>query len=168
MVVSMQTNNLSSLSPRVTVFDASGHGLAQAVNSNMYGSTATVTISNVSPGQVYYIRLISGNTGPGSVGAYGLLVNFGSQAQAPIPGLVTVVPEQQDQGGGSSGLEAQPDDFWLNLLGDSQSLDEATDGALDTSGTIQVGSIVGQGDALMSGIRAFSRGHRHRHHRPLQ
>ncbi|MGO9466390.1 MAG: hypothetical protein ACLQVF_19795, partial [Isosphaeraceae bacterium] len=38
--------------------------------------------------------------GPGPIGGYGLLVNFGNQYQAPIQPPNTVVPQQPDQGGG--------------------------------------------------------------------
>src|SRR5262249_41084110 len=81
MTVSMQTTALSSLAPRVTVYNSSGQGLAQDVNTNGYNSTAVVRISNVTPGQVYYIRAAAANAGAGSVGSYGLLINFGSKTQ---------------------------------------------------------------------------------------
>src|SRR5262249_13446579 len=98
MTVTMQASNFSSLAPRVTVFNASGQGLAQAIDTNC-GGKATLSISNGSPGQVYYVRAIAGMTGPGSVGAYGLQVNFGSKVQAPIPGLITIVASRPDQPG---------------------------------------------------------------------
>ena len=104
MVVTMQANNLSSLSPKVTIFDGGQRGLATATNPNSYGGNATVTISGVSPGQVYYIRASAADGGPSNIGAFGLLVNFGSNYQAPIAPPNTVVYAQPDQGSGSSGF----------------------------------------------------------------
>jgi hypothetical protein len=74
---------------------------------NSYGATATYTVNNVRPGQVYYIAATAAdlsNNVPGSNGAYGLLVNFGSQPQAPIAPPNTVVLSQPDQGVGSQGF----------------------------------------------------------------
>jgi hypothetical protein len=104
MIVTMQSSNLSSLCPRLAVFNGQVQGLGQAIAPNTYGATVSYTVNNVSPGQVYYIRASAANTGPGSDGAFGLLVNFGSQPQAPIPPPNTVVPSQPDQGGGTANL----------------------------------------------------------------
>lgn len=156
MTVSMQTANLSSLAPRVTVYDSSGRGLAQAMNANGFGTTATLTISNVAPGQTYYIRAIAANTGPGSVGTYGLLVNFGSSPQAPIPGLTTVVASKADQGGGSSSDTTR----WGALT--SVRGGSGSDGLPDSGGVIHYGGLSGQGDALMASTRSIAR-HRHHH-----
>jgi hypothetical protein len=64
------------------------------------GATITVT-SSVTAGQGYYYKVLAAG-GPGPIGGYGLLVNFGSQTQLPIPPPNTVVPSQPDQGGGTS------------------------------------------------------------------
>jgi hypothetical protein len=157
MTVSIQATNLSSLAPRVTVYNASGQGLAQAMNANGYGTTATLTINNVSPGQVYYIRATAANTGAGSVGSYGLLVNFGSAAQAPIPGLTTVVASQSDAGGGSSAETIGPRRSWRWGPGK-----QVLDGISDDSGVVHFGTLSGYGDELMASVRRFGK---HRPHR---
>jgi hypothetical protein len=52
----------------------------------------------VTAGQSYYIKVL-GSGGPGSVGSYGLLVNFGNQPQSSIAPPNTVVASQPDQAG---------------------------------------------------------------------
>jgi hypothetical protein len=100
MTVTMQSSNLSSLNPRIVVYNSSLGGLAQASAVNSFGGTATVTITGVTPGQSFYFRALPANT-PGAIGAYGLLVNFGSYYQAPIAPPNTQVLAQADAGGGS-------------------------------------------------------------------
>jgi hypothetical protein len=101
VTVSMQSTALSSLGPRVQIYNASMQGLAQA-SSNAWGATVTVSAS-VTPGAGYYIRTMASGGGA-TAGAYGLIVNFGTEPAAPIEPPVTIVPEQPDQGGGSSTL----------------------------------------------------------------
>ena len=72
------------------------------LRDGVYGATISTTI-NVQAGQKYYIRVTAASSGTvGSVGAYGLLVNFGSQSQSPISPPNTVVPEQPDNSGGTT------------------------------------------------------------------
>jgi hypothetical protein len=102
MVVKMQSAGLSSLSPRVAVYNSAMAGLGQDIRANTYGDTATFTVSGVVPGQKYYIRASAAAAGITSAGAYAVQVNFGSFPQPPAPPPYTVVPEQPNQGGGSS------------------------------------------------------------------
>ncbi len=101
LTVTMQSSNLSSLSPRVMVYSAGLQLRGQAAAANSYGATVTTTVTGVTAGQGYYIRALAANTGPGSTGSYGLLVNFGGPAMAPVAPPVTTVAAQPDQGGGS-------------------------------------------------------------------
>jgi len=96
MTVTMQSSNLSSLIPSVTVYNASLQVAGGSTGTN-YGDTARVTVSGIQPGQVWYIKALAGTTGPGGVGAYGLLVNFGSSPQSAIAPPDTVVAAQPDQ-----------------------------------------------------------------------
>jgi hypothetical protein len=100
MVVTEQSSNLSSLSPRITVYTTS-LGLLGTATSTAYGDTVSVTIPGVQPGQSYLIRA-AGNSSGSSTGGFGLELNFGSQTQAPIPPPNTVVLQQPDRGGGST------------------------------------------------------------------
>ena len=101
MTVSLQSTNLSSFSPKLLVMNAARTVIGNVNLPNSYGATATVTINGVTPGQLYYFRTSAASSGGGYVGAYGLLVNFGSAAQAPIAPPNTVVAQQASQGGGS-------------------------------------------------------------------
>jgi hypothetical protein len=95
MTVQVQSNALSSLVPAVTVYNASLQSAGSSTGAS-YGDTVGVTASGVKPGQVWYFKAMAGATGPAGVGAYGLLVNFGSGAQSAIAPPNTVVAAQPD------------------------------------------------------------------------
>jgi hypothetical protein len=99
MTVTAQSSNLSSLSPKLVVYTSSLGFVGQAAAVNSMGATISVT-SSVQCGQGYYVKVLAAG-GPGAIGGYGLLVNFGSQSQSPIPPPNTIVASQPDQGGGS-------------------------------------------------------------------
>ncbi len=101
MTVTVQSSNLSSLSPDVQVYNSSLSLVGQASAPNSMGATISVTDSSVASGQGYYIKVLAA-TGYGGLGGYGLLVNFGSQAQSPIPPRNTVVPSEPSEAGGTS------------------------------------------------------------------
>lgn len=98
MTVTLQSTALSSLAPREVVYNSNGVALGQALAQNTYGGTVSYTVSGVTPGQVYYFKFSAANNGAGSNGAFGVLINFGSQYQAPIAPPNTVVAQQPDQG----------------------------------------------------------------------
>ena len=121
--VTMQSTNLSSLSPRIVLYDGSQHGLSQASAANTFGATVTASALGVHAGQKYYVRCVSAGGGAGT-GAYGLQVNFGAGTINPISPPNTTVAWAPDQGGGS-----------------------ANEGTGDM-GTVQLGSLVAAGDSL--------------------
>ncbi len=100
MTVTVQSSNLSSLSPSLAVYNSSLSLIGSASAPNSMGATISVTDSSVSTGQGFYIKVLAA-TGYGGIGGYGLLVNFGSQTQSPIAPPNTVVAQQADQGGGA-------------------------------------------------------------------
>jgi hypothetical protein len=99
MTVTVQSSNLSSLAPKLAVYNSSLVLVGQVSAPNTLGATISLTVSSVQSGQQYYFAVHEAG-GPGPIGGYGLLVNFGSQSQAPIQPPNTVVPQQPDQGGG--------------------------------------------------------------------
>ena len=99
MNVTVQSTNLSSLSPKLMVYTSSLGLVGQASAVNSMGATVSVSTS-VSANQGYYIKVLAAG-GYGAIGGYGLLLNFGSQTQAPIPPPNTVVAQQPDRSGGS-------------------------------------------------------------------
>ena len=82
MTVSMQATGFSMLQPDVAVVNGPFTQLLGETASPYYNSTATVTVTGVTPGAGFYIRCGSTTTLPGH-GAYALEVNFGS-GQQPV------------------------------------------------------------------------------------
>ena len=147
MTVTLQSSNLSSLSPRLTVYNGNGVGLGQAT-STAYGATVSYSVSNVAAGQVYYLRAGSSTTGPGASGAYALLVNFGSSAQAVAAAPSTVVLSQPDKGGGSSQLSGGSSSGLGGLLGGALGL---VGSVLNDLHQIVLGTMTAWGESLTVG-----------------
>jgi hypothetical protein len=99
MTVTVQASNLSSFAPKLVVYNSSLGIIGQVSAPNELGATISLTVPSVQAGAQYYFKVLQAG-GPGPIGAYGLLVNFGNQSQAPIPPPNTLVPGQPDQGGG--------------------------------------------------------------------
>jgi hypothetical protein len=163
MTVSMQSTNLSELSPKVTIYNSSVQGIAQVANANTYGSTATVTLNGVTAGQVYYIRAMAANTGATGVGAYGLLVNFGSQAQAPVAPPNTVMASQASQGDGSSAETSGGGGGLLGGLLGGLASDVGSLLGYVLNGVIHIGTLTGAGDALTAAEHHHRSGHSANH-----
>lgn len=76
--------NVSMLSPKLSLYDGSGNLVVQASNSAAWSDNVTVTASNVSPGQRYYV-VVAGATGDYfDVGGY--------QLQVSLPGSISSNP----------------------------------------------------------------------------
>ncbi len=101
MSVTVQSSNLSSFAPQLQVYSSSLKLVGAVSAPDVFGATISVSTSNVTGGEGFYIRVLAAG-GPGAIGTYGLLVNFSGQAQSAIAPPNTVVPEQPDQGGGTS------------------------------------------------------------------
>jgi hypothetical protein len=97
MSVTVQSSNLSSLSPEFQVYSSSLSLIGQASAKSSLGATISLATS-VHSGEGYYIKVLASG-GPGPIGHYGLLVNFGSQSQSPISPPNTVVAQAPDQSG---------------------------------------------------------------------
>jgi hypothetical protein len=102
MKVTMQSTNLSLLSPGVEILNSSLQGVVYNSAPGAYGATVTDTIS-VSPGQVYYIATGAASGGPTSAGAYGLLINLGTGSMSPIAPPNTTAVDTAGTGGGGFG-----------------------------------------------------------------
>ena len=146
MTITMQSTALSSLSPRLQVLNASNQTLGTASVVGAFGATVTVSIGGVSAGQVYTIKATAAGGGPTSAGAYGLLLNFGSGSQSPIAPPNTTVASQADSGGGSSNdqIPGLPGPGTDTDGQDGKSKDDKSKGGK----TIQIGTLVGIGDAM--------------------
>ena len=101
MTVSVQTASLSSFAPSLMVYNSSLSLLSKVSSTSEAGVTVSATL-NVTSGQKYYFKVLAAGSGTvGTVGAYGLLVNFGSQSQSPIAPPNTVVTQQANESGGT-------------------------------------------------------------------
>jgi len=105
LVATVQSTNLSSLSPKVSVY-TTGLSLLGSASSSSLGATVSVSLSGVRTGQTYLVRA-NGNTAGLATGGFGLELNFGSVYQPPIAPPNTVVPQQPDQGGGGANTYVQ-------------------------------------------------------------
>ncbi len=163
MYAVMQAGNLSSLSPRIVVFDQNQKFLGYSTQPYSYGGNAVAVIPNVTPGQVVYLRCQAASADPSGVGAYGIMLNFTGQPMSPVPPPWTVVPEMPNQGGGAAPeltAGSHGDSASINALfgghghgngdGHGHSLGNAiADGnAIDLAHLIQIGSLSGMGDSL--------------------
>jgi hypothetical protein len=100
MTITVQTANLSSFAPGLMVYNSTLSLVSENDSLSEAGDTISVTLS-VTSGQKYYFKVLAAGSGTvGTVGTYGLLLNFGSDSQSPIPPPDTVVPQQPNEGGG--------------------------------------------------------------------
>ncbi len=99
MSVTVQSITRSSFAPTMYIFNSSLGTVATAATPTNYGSELSLAVP-VSAGQKYYVKVLA--TGSyGQVGAYGLLLNFGSVSQPMIPPPNTLVLQQPGTGGGT-------------------------------------------------------------------
>jgi hypothetical protein len=147
MVVRMQSAHLSLLSPWLAVYNPGGTTILGSASSTAWGDTVTVTISNVSPGQVYDIKCKGATTGDSGFGAYGLQVNFSSETQPPVTAPNTTMAEQADQGGGTMAESSDSSASGDGTLQDSSAIPGVpTYWVYDDQGSVvseDTGSVVG-------------------------
>jgi hypothetical protein len=149
MVVKMQSAQLSLLAPNLAVFNSAGTKiLGQQYSSNL-GDTVSVTINNVSAGQVYAIRCKGNNTGDSGFGAYGLQVNVGSLTQPPVAPPNTVVAQATDQGGGTINETTGGSVGGGGLPRGAMAIPNTT-----SPNVLTVGDVSGPGDAMMVDVSA--------------
>ncbi|WP_158633592.1 matrixin family metalloprotease [Tautonia sociabilis] len=114
MIVTMQSTNLSSLSPRFQVYNAALQLAGWTVAPNpgtVFGATISLRFTGVPAGTGVFIKAMGWNgpySGINGIGAYALQVDFSG---GPTPTVIvsppnTTVLEQPDQGGGTISHEA--------------------------------------------------------------
>ncbi|WP_169977032.1 matrixin family metalloprotease [Tautonia rosea] len=108
MIITMQSKDLSSLSPRFMVYNSALQLVAWTVApsaGSTFGATISLKFTGVPAGTGLYIRALGwngSNSGVNGIGAYALQADFSG---GPIPSAIvsppnTTVLEQPDQGGG--------------------------------------------------------------------
>ena len=151
--ITMQSTNLSELSPKVQIYNSAGLSIGYTTAANAYGATVTYTLTGISAGQFYYVKTGAANSGATGAGGYGLELNFGTKTQAPIAPPNTQVANQPDKGGGSANelIGWGPLGLVVNLL------DQIT-----------IGTISGYGDDLTVRPKRHSAvPSHHSHHHPV-
>ena len=108
----------------------------------------SVTISGTQPGRVWYIKTLTGTTGPGGVGAYGLLANFGPSPQSAIAPPDTAVAVQPDQ---DPTTTPEGTGWIINGRFTPFSLLDDLDILLNAIGRITIGTLTGYGETLAAG-----------------
>jgi predicted Zn-dependent protease len=96
LTVNVQSSGLSLLSPKVTVYAADQVTVLGTVGSagTYQGATLSVTVSNVTAGQQFYVKVAGAETGTGAwqsfnTGAYDLTLNFGLNLPPVVPLPIT-------------------------------------------------------------------------------
>ena len=152
MSVTVQSSNLSSLSPKFQVYNSSLVSLGSVTAADSLGATISWSTS-VQSGQGYYIKVLAAG-GPGPIGGYGLLVNFGNQSQSPIPPPNTVVAQQPNQAPAAPSVQLTNTILttvgtlsgWVELM----SAPSSPSGSNSTSGANQGGSNLSGGSSSSS------------------
>jgi hypothetical protein len=84
MTVTMQSQGLSLLEPKLTIYDSTMTSVG-SVSGTQFGDTITVSVSGVSAGQTYYLKASSPLSTANGTGAYALSMTFGTNATPTVP-----------------------------------------------------------------------------------
>jgi hypothetical protein len=126
-VATMQSTNLSSLSPELFVYTG-GLKLLGSASSASLGATVSISIPGVQAGQTYLV-CAKGNSAGSLTGGFGLQLNFGSAYQPPIAPPNTIVPQQPNQG------NTQVAEVGLLLIGNGTALGYTPSGNQPNNGS---------------------------------
>jgi hypothetical protein len=113
LTVTVQSTSLSLLAPVVTVYAADQKTvLGSACGAGHYGTTLNVTVSNVTAGQQFYLKVAEADTTALGSGEYALGLNFGagSLPAVTIPNTQTLNGSPLTAGGGMPQESEDPDD----------------------------------------------------------
>jgi hypothetical protein len=95
LTVNVQSAGLSLLTPVLTVYAADQHTvLGTASAPGVYGATVSVTVTGVTAGQQFYVKVSGGETTSLGAGEYAMTLNFGSGSSPIVP-----LPNTQDPNG---------------------------------------------------------------------
>jgi hypothetical protein len=114
LTATVQTAGLSLLAPKMIVYNSSQVAVGSASYTGDFGTTLTVTLTGVSAGQQYYIRVQPAVTTAFGTGVYALTLNLGSNPAPTVPLPNTqVLNGNPIQGGG--GLADSPASDVFNI-----------------------------------------------------
>ncbi len=118
MQVAVQSKGLSQLAPLVTVYASNGTTVVgSASGAGQYGTTLNVTVSGVTAGQLYYIKVQGADTSAFGTGDYALGLSFKGTAPPtePSPIIAYANGNPLSSGGGS----ANESGYAYNVVGAS-------------------------------------------------
>jgi hypothetical protein len=119
LTVGVQSQGLSLLSPKVTVYAADGVTvLGSAGTSGQYGATLSVTVSNVVAGSQYYVKVTGADNSVFGTGAYALTLNFGTGPSPTVPLPNTTLANDPNTHGGGGIPEVTGDDSHVDAFPD--------------------------------------------------
>lgn len=75
-VIQVRTAGISLMTPRVSVFDASGNLLVSAASVDPLAGGLTIRVNNIHPLSTYYVKIESARQDVFGIGAYQLTVNY--------------------------------------------------------------------------------------------
>ena len=108
MTVTMQSQGLSLLEPKLTIYDSTMTSVG-SVSGTQFGDTITVSVSGVSAGQTYYLKASSPLSTANGTGAYALSMTFGTNATPTVPLPNTQTPSGYPlQSGGGIADQSKP------------------------------------------------------------
>ncbi|MFO0930710.1 MAG: matrixin family metalloprotease [Gemmataceae bacterium] len=113
LTVQVQTAGLSLLRQAVTVYAANQTTILKSGSSaGAYdGTTVTLTVSGVTPGQVFYVKVAGADTTAFGTGRYAMTLNFGGgpAPTVPLPNTQTLNGYPIQGGGGGEAINPE----WL-------------------------------------------------------
>src|SRR5579871_3182052 len=111
VTVSVQSQGLSLLAPKVSVYSAGQALLGTASGSGKYGTTLTLNLANkISAGQQFYVQVTGADTTALGTGAYALSMSFAGNPLPTVPLPNTQVANGSPLSGGG-GYALDNDDF---------------------------------------------------------
>jgi Matrixin/Bacterial Ig-like domain len=98
----VQSSGLSLLAPKMTVYASNGSTvLASASGAGLYGTTLTTSVTSVTPGEVFYVKVQGADTTQMGTGKYALGLNFlGSTPPVEASPIVAEPNGNPEQSGG--------------------------------------------------------------------
>jgi hypothetical protein len=98
----VQSSGLSLLAPSMTVYASNGSTvLASANGAGLYGTTLTTSVTSVTPGEVFYVKVQGADTTQMGTGKYALGLNFlGSTPPVEASPIVAEPNGNPEQSGG--------------------------------------------------------------------
>jgi hypothetical protein len=89
--VRVQSTGRSLLAPKLTVFDAAGNVIGQAVSASMIGDTVFVHLNGITPNSNYYIRVQGATQDAFGAGGYALAVTYDGLLTTPATAIDAVL-----------------------------------------------------------------------------